>query len=137
MTPPPVHAVPFDAPKGRDHRQSTTCWCGPTAFGTDLATAAIVWRHRTPGDYPARIVPVRRSEDYPGRPAGQEIQFATVVEVIRARSAWDSRPFSIGRLAEDLGDEYGRTREAVIRFFGSAKAAALAFENSRPRSSIA
>jgi hypothetical protein len=125
MTPPPIHAVPFDAPKGRDHSPSQTCFCGPVAFGRDLATTAIVWRHRTPGDHPvqARLVPRQPSPPIlegrrRGRPSRAEITRSAILQAVVTRQGWDPGAPTQDRLAADLGESRERVREAVIRHFG-------------------
>ena len=47
-------------PTGRPHSASRTCACGPIAFGTDMATAAPVYRHRTP-PLANRLTPLQRA----------------------------------------------------------------------------
>ncbi len=50
-----IHVVPADAPKGRDHSPSRTCWCGPVHFGHSMTQPrVIVVRHRVPPPPPGR-----------------------------------------------------------------------------------
>lgn len=51
MTASPIHLVTLES-AGRDHSASRLCWCEPQLAGKDLATAAEVYRHRTPPPQP-------------------------------------------------------------------------------------
>lgn len=134
MTAQALHIVPPQASNG-GHAASRTCRCGPVLIGRDLETGADAWRHRIPGAQTAEPATIRQAG--PGRPAGGEITADALLVAAIARSEWDERPPTYGRLAGDLDQSYSRTREAVIRHHGDLAGFVACFEKRRRQDSVA